>query len=182
MKLFSNFDTQIKRKTIDSAVQQYWEQYVLCFDKSKLYWFVKVFFPLLQLLVLDGLVFRLFYYIFDYQYLFLIAFVILLITSPFYFYLLGKYIDYKMDFVVITPDSLIEYNQTGIFNKKVVTINEKSIKTITVERRGALYSIFNNGNLIFLSEGDETRGDITFHYLADPETLRDQAAKIMHKD
>jgi hypothetical protein len=45
-----------------------------------------------------------------------------------------------------------------------------------------LYSIFNNGNLIFLSEWDETRGDITFRYLANPETLRDQAAKIMNKD
>jgi hypothetical protein len=152
MKFFSNFDTQIKKKTIDIAIQQYGDDSVLCFEKSRLYWSLKVFFPLIQLLVLDSLAVRLFYYIFDYQYLIWIVLVVFLITSPFAFYLLGRYIDYKMDFVVITPDSLIEYNQTGIFNKKVVTINEKSIKTITVERKGVLYSIFNNGNLIFLSE------------------------------
>jgi len=49
-----------------------------------------------------------------------------------------------MDFVLVNPESLIEYNQTGIFVKKVITINEKSLKSVTVERNGFLYSIFDN--------------------------------------
>jgi len=182
MKLFSNFDTNIRKKTVDISVQQYGNGNVLCFEKSLLYWFLKIFLPLIQFTFLDISLIRFFYYIFDYQYLIPIILVVLIVTSPFYIYLVGRYIDYKMDFVIVTPDSLIEYNQTGLFNKKVVTINEKSIKTITVERKGILYSIFNNGNLIFLSEGDETRGDITFFYVHNPEELRNQAAIIMHKD
>jgi uncharacterized membrane protein YdbT with pleckstrin-like domain len=182
MKLFSNFDTNIRKKTVNISVQQYGEGNVLCFEKSLLYWFLKIFLPLIQFTLLDVSLIRFFYYIFDYQYLVPIILIFLLVTSPFYIYLVGRYIDYKMDFVIVTPDSLIEYNQTGLFNKKVVTINEKSIKTITVERKGLLYSIFNNGNLIFLSEGDETRGDITFFYVYNPEELRNQAAIIMHKD
>ncbi|HCY21573.1 TPA: hypothetical protein DIC40_07170 [Patescibacteria group bacterium] len=58
--------------------------------------------------------------------------------------IIGKWIDYKLDFIVITPDFLIMYDQAGIFNKKVITLNEKSIKTISIERKGFLYSIFNN--------------------------------------
>lgn len=87
-----------------------------------------------------------------------------------------------MDFVIATPDSLIEYNQSWVFSKKVVTINEKSIKTITVERKWILYSIFNNGDLIFFSEWDETRGDVILRYVFRPEQRRNEAAKIMHKD
>jgi len=182
MKLFSNFDTQIKIKTVESAVQQYGEENVLCVSKSWLYLFVKVIRPLIQFLILDIVLAMFFYYVFDYNYLFLIILIVVLISIPFCIYLLGSYIDYKMDFVIATPDSLIEYNQSWIFSKKVVTINEKSIKTITVERKWILYSIFNNGDLIFFSEWDETRGDVTLCYVFRPEQRRNEAAKIMHKD
>lgn len=74
------------------------------------------------------------------------------------------------------------YDQEGIFNKKVITLNEKSIKTISIERRGFLYSIFNNWDIIFLAEGDVTEhGDIKLKWIPKPEKRRDQIAKIMNK-
>ena len=182
MKLFSNFDTKIKSKSIEEATQEYGEENVLCLSRSKLFFVIKFFLPLLEFLILVFAGILLFYYLFDYLYLVQIIVVMLLVSLPFIVYITGKYIDYKMDFVLVTPDALMEYNQSWVFNKKVVTINEKSIKSITVERKGFLYSIFNNGDLVFFSEGDETRGDVTLYYVSDPELKKTQISKIMNKD
>ncbi|NOZ43743.1 MAG: hypothetical protein GXP45_00975 [bacterium] len=35
-----------------------------------------------------------------------------------------------------------------------------------------MYSIFDNGNLIFFTEGDDERGEIMLNYIKDPETVR----------
>jgi hypothetical protein len=83
--------------------------------------------------------------------------------------------------VIVNPEALIEYNQTWVFMKKVITINEESIKSVTVERKGFLYSIFDNWDLVFFSEWDETHGDVTLSYVKNPEEKRTQIEKIMHK-
>ena len=76
----------------------------------------------------------LFYYLLDGEYLLSVFLVDLCLSSFFLMPIIGKYIDYNMDFIVVTPDFLIMYDQEGILKKKVVTVNEKSIKTISVER------------------------------------------------
>ena len=172
----------MKSQCLEENFQQYGESNVLCLSKSRLYWFVKFFFPFLWYLSLNILIVIFFYYIFDYSYLTWILVVVGLISLPFLFFLLGKYIDYKMDFVIVTPESLIEYNQAWIFSKRVIVINEKSIKSITVQRGGLLYSIFNNGDLIFFSEWDETHWDITLRYVFQPEENRAHIATIMNKN
>lgn len=182
MRFFSNFNTKAKSECIEENLQQYWQWNVLCLSKSKLYWFVKFFLPFLLYLVLVLGLILLFYYVFDFSYLGWIIFVVLILSFPFFISLIGKYIDYKMDFVVVTPESLIEYNQSWIFSKRLVVINEKSIKSITVQRGWFLYSIFNNGDLIFFSEWDETHWDITLRYVSQPEENRSKIAIIMNKD
>lgn len=88
-----------------------------------------------------------------------------------------------MDFIIVTPDYLVMYDQAWIFNKKVITLNEKSIKTISIERKGFLYSVFNNWDIIFLAEGDVTEhGDVKLKWIPKPEKRRQQIAKIMHKE
>jgi len=182
MKLFSNFDTQIKTKCIEENVQEYGEEKVVCLSRSGLFFFVKVVWPLIGFVLLDLALIFFFYYVFDYTYLRLIILIVLLVSSPFIFHLVWNYIDYKMDFVLVNPESLIEYNQTGIFVKKVITINEKSLKSVTVERNGFLYSIFDNWDLVFFSEWDETHGDVTLRYVFHPEKKKIQIEKIMSKN
>lgn len=88
-----------------------------------------------------------------------------------------------MDFIIITPDYLMMYDQAWIFNKRVITVNEKSIKTISVERRWVLYSLFNNWDLIVLAEGDVTEhGDVKLKWIPKPEKRRKQIVEIMHKE
>ena len=112
MKLFSNFDTKIKSKSIEEATQEYGEENVLCLSRSKLFFVIKFFLPLLEFLILVFAGILLFYYLFDYLYLVQIIVVMLLVSLPFIVYITGKYIDYKMDFVLVTPDALMEYNQS----------------------------------------------------------------------
>lgn len=183
MKIFSNFDTNIRKKTSDEYVSQYGEGNVLCFWRSKLYWVLKIFFPTIFLIIIASWMGYLFYYLLDGEYLLSIFLVDLCLSSFFLMPIIGKYIDYNMDFIVVTPDFLIMYDQEGILKKKVVTVNEKSIKTISVERSWLLYSLFDNGDIIFLAEGDVTaHGDITLKWIPRPEKRRNQIAMIMNKE
>jgi hypothetical protein len=43
--------------------------------------------------------------------------------------------DYKMDFIIVTPESLMMYDQTGIFKRDVFTIGVPSIKTISLKKK-----------------------------------------------
>jgi hypothetical protein len=84
----------------------------MCLSRSGLYFFIKVAVPLIQMLILDIALIWLFLYIANYTYLRLIILIVFVISLPFLFYIIGKYIDYKMDFVIVNPEALIEYNQT----------------------------------------------------------------------
>lgn len=112
---------------------------------------------------------------------FIIAFV--LFDLVWLFPIVGKYIDYKLDFIIVTPDVLIMYDQWGLFRRNVISTNEKSIKTISVQKSGLLYSIFNNGDIVFLTEWDAANnGEITLRWVPKPEKRRKEIARIMSKD
>ena len=113
---------------------------------------------------------------------FLIAFA--LFDLVWLFPIVGKYMDYKLDFIIVTPDVLIMYDQWWIFKRNIISTNEKSIKTISVKKSGLLYSIFNNGDIIFLTEWDTTGGggEITLRRVPKPEKRRKEIARIMSKD
>lgn len=182
MKIFSNFDTQVRTKCFEENAIKYGRENVMCFWRSKLYRFIKIFFPLIFLLMLCAWIVGVFYYIFDGDYLLFFCLATFVLSLFFLIPIIGKWIDYKLDFIVVTPDFLIMYDQAGIFNKKVITLNEKSIKTISIERKGFLYSVFNNWDIIFLAEWDVTEhGDVKLKWIPKPEKRRDQIAKIMNK-
>jgi len=98
------------------------------------------------------------------------------------FPLFKNYIEYKMDFAIVTPKLLITYDQQWIFRRFIKTINAENIKTISVERTGFFYSIFNNWDLTFLSEWSELEHwEITLHYLYKPERHRHAIAQILNR-
>ncbi len=182
MRIFSNFDTKIRYTSFEEHAARYGRENVLCFWRSRLYWVIKIFFPLLFLLLLCVWVVVVFYYVFDGDYLLFFSLATFVLSLFFLIPLIGKWIDYKLDFIIVTPDFLIMYDQEGIFNKKVITLNEKSIKTISIERKWFLYSVFNNWDIIFLAEWDVTEhGDVKLKWIPKPEKRRDQIARIMNK-
>lgn len=88
-----------------------------------------------------------------------------------------------MDFVIVIPDSIIMYEQWGIFKKNVITISSQSIKTISIQKAGLLYSIFDNGDIIILTEWDaEHNGESILRRVPKPEKRRNQIVKIIGID
>ena len=91
------------------------------------------------------------------------------------------YIEYKMDFSIVTPNLLIRYDQMWFFKRSIMTINALNIKTISVVKEWVFYSIFNNGDIVFLSEWDMEHGEIILHYIQKPEKIRHMIAKVLKR-
>lgn len=182
MKLFSNFDTKWKQEAYQEAVEKFWSHNVLILRKSYLFFLSKVLIPLfwwtlafvlLQFpiyltldefanvrFILTGVMFLLY----------------LFVISP----LLKYYLDYTMDFSLVTPEYLTRYNQSWPLKRDIKSSYVKNIKTITIEKNTFRYNIFDNGNLIFLSEGDrDNEGEIVLHYIKYPERKKKEITRIM---
>ncbi|MCX6823748.1 MAG: PH domain-containing protein [candidate division SR1 bacterium] len=183
MKIFSNFDTNLRNKTFAGYQDHYGVDNVLCFGRSKLYQIYKIIFPLLStiLLTILGLVF--FYNWLDGTYFGYIVTAIVIIDIVFLFPVVGKYFDYKMDFIIVIPNSIMMYDQGGIFKRNVHTITAQSIKSISINKAGLFYSMFDNGDIVILTEGDAERdGEIRFRWIPRPEKRKNQIIKIIGID
>lgn len=183
MKFLSNFDTRLKQRTLNRYQKQYGIDSIVLLSKSGLYGFLKFYLPLFLYLFVSVIILFLFYYILGrdlliYVGLPLTIFGFLIIILP----LLGRFIEFKMDFAVVTPNMLITYDQQGLFKRQIRTINAQNIKTISVERKWFIYSLFNNGDIVFLSEWDMQHGDIKFEYLFKPEKKRYALSKVLWRD
>lgn len=182
MKIFSNFDTNRKQEALVKAQEKFWSENILVLRKSKLFLFNKVLLPVLwHTLLFIAVQFPIYFALEDFGWIKYIASILLFIVylvliSPYSKY----YIDYTMDFSIITPDSLTRYNQTWIFQRDIKTSNVRNIKTISIQKNNFLYNIFDNWDLIFLSEWDKAdQWEITLHYIPDPESKKKQITKIM---
>ena len=64
-----------------------------------------------------------------------------------------------------------------------MTISAQSIKTITIKKSGLFYSMFDNGDLIILTEGDIAQnGEVTLRRIPRPEKRRNQIVKVIGID
>jgi len=183
MKIFSNFDTKLRQKTFAEYQDHYGVDNVLCFWRSQFYYIYKVILPLLSVVLLTilGLVF--FYNWLDGTYFGYIVTAIVIIDVVFLFPLIGKYFDYKMDFIIVIPNSIMMYDQWGIFKRNVHTITAQSIKAISINKAWLLYSLFDNGDIVILTEWDtEHDGEIRFRWIPRPEKRKNQIVKIVGID
>lgn len=182
MKIFSNFDTNTRHIKTAEHKKKYGAENVICFWRSVLYRVIKVMIPVFFLVSVSTIIIIFLYNMFWIDYLIYSIIAVLLVDIVIAIPIIGKYIDYKMDFIIVTPDILIMYDQNGILDKDIITINEKSIKTISVKRNGFLYSVFDNGDVIVLSEWDTLNGEMTLRWVARPEKRRKDILRIMEKD
>ncbi len=182
MKLFSNFDTKKKEKMLIHYQNQFGSKNVFMVQKSKLFRLIRVFLPFMGYLILEIIIIWAWIYFFWYSYIsyFIIGFsllIFLVFSRP----IILNYLEYVMDFLVITPKEVIKYNQEGFFERDVQTMSLINLKTISVKKRWLIMSIFNNWDMIFLSEW--TWGnliwEITFHCVSKPEKIRYKISSIV---
>lgn len=111
MKIFSNFDTKLRQKTLEEYQDSYGIDNVICFGRSRLYRIYKVVIPTTLLLAITVLGLIFFYQRLDGGYFAYIVLAIIIVDIVFFFPVIGKYLDYKMDFIVVIPNSLMMNDQ-----------------------------------------------------------------------
>jgi uncharacterized membrane protein YdbT with pleckstrin-like domain len=93
----------------------------------------------------------------------------ILILWMIYASIMRRYIDYIMDYCIVTPEEVIFVEQTGIFNRQIRTLDVTKIKSISVHKKNFIHSLFNNWAIIFMSDWDEAEWEITLENIYDPE-------------
>ena len=168
MKILSNFDTQQSKKLYREYVEFFGEDNVLVVHKSRLVWYAEIVFPVLFFIMLlsvgmyilyiesfglNSIVYTLFWII------------ILWWALLLWIKLSARYIDFTMDFLLITPKEVMKYDQHGVFSKTAQKISADKIKSITFNKKWFLASFFDIWSLVFLAEWEHGGGDIEFPHV-----------------
>lgn len=184
MKLFSNFDTKRMEKILQEQQEEFWEDNVLLVQKSYLFRLIYIVAPMLSyLIIVSSLILLVINFIENEHLLILIIWFIGLVSITIVWPVLRNYLAYKMDFLIITPKSVTKVDQEWLFERDVQTLSTQNIRTISVKKNWIIRSIFNNGDMIFLSEASDEQdvGKILCRYVNKPEKVRHKIASIIRK-
>lgn len=179
MKILSNFDTNYANTLYAEYTALFGEEYVALIHKSRLVWYATIMFPLSRfvLIVILGT-----YVIYTYPlphpslyriFWWVVAFwwIILLVT------LSRRYVDVRMDFLIVTPKEVMKFDQQGVFWRTAEKISADKIKTITLKKEWFLASFFDVWSIVFLAEGDMEAWDIVMESV---DTVEATERKIRH--
>lgn len=184
MRIFSNFDTKLKTKVYNENCTRYWSECVLMFGRSRLYWILKIFFPMSWLILCSIARLVIYYKRTDWVYFYYILAGTIVLDIVILLHIAWRYIDYLINFMLVLPHALVLYSQKWVLERDVTTINQNSIKTISVEKRWFRYSIFDNWDITILSEGIPSESDINYgkvvlKRVAKPEKKREKIIRIL---
>jgi hypothetical protein len=48
--------------------------------------------------------------------------------------ILKKFIDFEMDFMIVTKDEIESFNQTGIFKREIISLDIRKIRSISTQK------------------------------------------------
>lgn len=181
MKIFSNFDTKLPLLTYQKALHEYGADKVLFVRRHRIYLLLYVTLPSIAIgcvVIASFFVWQMFASLYIANIIFTVLFGLLSLMAL--FRIIINYVNYLLDFTVITPRLITSYNQTGIFKRQARTIDTDKIKAITVSGKSIWQSVFNYGSVVFLSEGDDDDyGDIVLHFLKNPNALKDEVIRVI---
>ena len=184
MKILSNFDTDMANTLYCEYVQLFGAEYVALVKKSKLIWYATVRIPIISyLLVLLIGIYFVYSYDMPHQAVYRIFRAIMLLRAFWLFITLSwRYVDLKMDFLIVTPKEVIKYDQRGMFSRVSEKIAADKIKTMTIQKHGFLASFFDIGSIVFLAEWDSEEGDIVMDQIDAVEATEKKLRHILGQD
>jgi len=190
MRIFSSFDTRYKDIVLEKYAQEHGEENILVLQRSQLFAWIYVYIPAIAYTAILAIV--LYYILAWINWPTTTRILVALVVCTYIFVLLPvikRYIDLRLDFTVVTPAGVYLYNQRGIFYRTMSALNIQNIRTINVQKSKLLYTIFDNGDIIFLSEwpdaesgeSDYALGHAKIYYVADPESKKDRIQEIFKR-
>ena len=169
MKILHNFDTKLLEKDYKWCVQRFWKDKVLVIQRSRYYWILKWLIPFLLLLIFTFLSLWAFSKL--KQDVAPIAYIILFVWLIIFIFWIHRiyrvYLDYKMDFTIITPEEIISHKQKGIFKRNYKVTPAKQIRSIQSRHTGFWWNLMNFGVVTFLidwSATNESESDVDRHW------------------
>ena len=188
MSIISTFDPKFKKQLLTKSKEEFWAENVVFIKKSHLFLCVKVLLPfILWFSVLVTLITCAILYI---PWLWLkitvCAIVVCAFAAPWY-KILKYFLDYEMDFAVVTPKTFLRYNQTWFFKRSSKAIDMDHVRSVYVRKAWFFNSIFNNWNIIVLTEGwngavkeDWTNPwEVEFRFVYNPEYFSNRIQKML---
>lgn len=174
MKIFTTFDTEFKQERLTLYQEKYGKTNVILIERSKLFFWLKIVFPLLALIAISLIALWWIYIKRGERYV-AISCMPLIITVAVIgnFRIIRNLIDYHMDFCIITPDEIIFMEQKWIFERVSRILDVTQVKSIYINKKTVLYSIFNNGTMSFMSDGSGELGEVDLEYVYHPEEKKD---------
>jgi len=183
MKIFSNFDTKLRQTKFAEYQKEYGVDNVLCFGRSKLYRYLKVSLRMLLLIIVSLFLLIFFPNRIGAGSFVWVLIVVLILDIVALFPIIRKYIDYKLDFIIVIPSCILMYDQGWLFKRDVITISAQSIKTISIKKEKFLYSVFDNGDIVILTEWDSHGdGEVTLRWIPKPEKRRNEVSRVIWLD
>ncbi len=184
VKVFSNFDTKAPIKNYANAVQEYGFDRVVFVRRYGIYLLLHVFIPIIIAIISCLWSIHFFLQTWKEGVSSLInnatGVFLAVVTIVFLFFALARYLNYLLDYTIITPEFVAEYNQSGILHRTITTIEIDKIKTINFSSGGLLWSLFNYWRVDILLEWDESgRGDLTIDFVFNPEEIKYKILDMM---
>jgi len=187
MWILSTFNPWFQKKVLKENLQLYGEDKVIQIKKSRFFLWTKILIPFSfwTILVVAWVIFSLSKI---HVIRFLWSMIILMIFLWFipFTKVVTYYLDYKMDFIIVTPRSFLRYDQDWFFKTVSKTIDLKKIRSISVRKSWLFSSIFNDWTLVILSEWWESEKEedmraweITFNNLYNPELYNERINDLL---
>lgn len=153
MGIISTFDPKFKKQLLAKSREEFGEKNVVYISKSHLFLCVKVLLPfILWFSVLITLITCSIIYVpWTWLIITLCVAIVLAFSIPGY-KILKYFLDYKMDFAVVTPKTFLRYNQTWFFKRSSKAIDMDHVRSVYVRKAWFFNSIFNNWSIIVLTE------------------------------
>jgi uncharacterized membrane protein YdbT with pleckstrin-like domain len=154
MKIFNNFDTELKKTEYEEAIRNYWKDKVVLVQRYVAFWIIKWIIPFCFVVVINAMCFIWAFMLENFQILFnIIICVVTMGDLIFFFYLFNLYLDYKFDYTIVTPDGIVTYKQKGLFNSKMKDLPTSKIRSTQSYRSWILGNIFSYWIIEIITDG-----------------------------
>ena len=179
MRILSNFDTKYEKKLLSDYKKQFGKDNVVVIHKSKLFFWKYIGLPISvwAALFIVGISLALWIQDVPTRAIWVVLWIFVMYAFGLFFKISRKWIDYTMDFLIVTPKEVVKFDQSGVFNKEVEKLHADKIKSITITKPWFFNSMFDIWTITFLAEGESEKGDIVMDYV---DAVEEKERKIMH--
>lgn len=191
MKILNNFDTELKNEEYRDAVSKFWENNVILIQRYLSYWIIRWLIPIFIFICASFLFAGLLYSNLEsLSFLFHVFLWIWIILSVMFVYrTIRIFIDYKMDFSIITRDEILTHKQNWIFSSRYKNFPTFQLKSVYSRRKWILGNIFWYWEIIFTTdaghedhnapwEDSSGSGKIVMTYVYKPNETRKRIVEL----